>query len=371
MSKNQRVIPSTEQVERAIQIARIASTNDESRAWGALNDAYLLELPAKEDWTFLLATSSLTTDARYNTGTATVNTGATAVTFSSDVTLPTGVVGWRVKFTDNANVYDVTVRSNATACTIAPALSEDRNVSSGAYNLFNPYYALAGDFDRFPKNGGLQLWQGGKPTPVPEKPIQNHYNEQSASPGRPEYCRLVAPNTAGVARTELVPPPIKAYAMPYDYFYTPPPLRETTAGSCTVTASATSVAFQTGARISEMTTGMFFRVDAFGTGADSEWYRILAVSEANSTATLQTAFGVSGATSANYTVCSAPQFPLILQHALMWDTVKRLLGDQNDATFTYADSMQTAAINDAKRLYKSRVYSQPIETILEDYQYRR
>lgn len=372
MSKNTRQLPATEIVEQSIQITRVETTNDESRTWGAMNAEYLLALPFKEDWSFQLASSALVATAKYITGTASVNTGATAVTFSSDVTLPATIVGnARIKFNDNPNVYAITVRDNTTACTISPPLSEDRNVVSGAYTISFPFYSLAADFNRFPKNGGLTFWQGGKPTPIPEKAIQTHYADQTTSPSRPSYCRLMAPDTAGNARVELVPGPDKAYVFPYDYLYVPPPLRETTGGTATIAANGTTVAFHGVTTIAEASTGWFFRIDAFGVGADSEWYPVLALSAAASSATLQTAFGVSGATSANYTLSAAPQLPLVLHQALLQGTVKRLLTDQNDSAFVVADSLQTAAINDAKRLYKSRIYGQDIDMVMEDYQYRR
>lgn len=367
MSKNQRVIPATEVVERAITISR--AQGDEVRAWGAMQDIYSQEIPAAADWTFLLASSSLTTDAKYATGTASVNTGATAVTFTG-ATIPTGTTGWRIRFNDNPNVYDWTYVSSSNG-TISPALSEDKNLSGSAFTLFNPFYTLAANFDRFPKNGGLQLWQGAKPTPIPEIALQDYYDEFSASPGRPAKCRLIAPNTADVLRVELGPPPDKQYVMPYDYLYAPASLRETTGGVATVAASGTGATFQGAVRMAEMVTGMMFRIDAFGDDADSEWHRIIAVSEANSNVTFQNTFTTSAANSANYTVCTVPVYPVVLHGALLQGVVKRLLADQNDKTFIYADSLQGAAIMDAKRLYKTRIYNQEIDTVFDEYHFRR
>ena len=367
MGKLTRVIPATEVVERSITISR--AQGDDLRAWGALNDIYLQELPAQADWTFLMATSALSTSARYITGTATVNTGATAVTFTG-ATIPSGTTGWRMRFNDNPNVYDWTFVSSSNG-TIAPALSEDRNISGGAFTLFNPYYTLATNFDRFPKNGGLQLWQGAKPTPVPEMPIQEYFDEFSASPGRPAKCQLIAPDTLNRAQVELVPPPDKVYLMPYHYIYAPTPLRETTGGVATVAASGTGATFQGAVRVGEMVTGMYFRIDNFGEDADSEWHQIVSVSAANSNVTFQSTFTTSAANSANYTVCNVPVYPLVLHGALLHGVVKRLLADQNDKTFIYTDSLQTAAINDAKRLFRTRTYNQEIETVFDEYHYRR
>ena len=370
MSKTIRELPATELIERAQTTARLASTNDEARAWGALNDVYLQELPAQADWTFLLASSAIVAIPKYTTGTVSVNTGATAATFSAAASLPANLDQGRIRFNDNANVYAFT-RTGATGGTISPTLSGDVNVSAGAYTLYMPTYALAADFDRFPKNGGLQVWQGAKPTAVPEVPLQEYYADFTASPSVPQKCRLIAPDTAGVLRVELGPPPDKAYLFPYDYFYTPPPLRESTGGVATVTAGATGATFQSTPRLGVVTSGWYFRLDANGTGADSEWYRIQAVSEAQSSVTFLNTFAGSAANSANYTLCMVPQLPLVLQGALLHGVTKRLLADQSDETFIYVDSLQTAAINDAKRLYRTRVYSQEVDTILTEFNYRR
>ena len=370
MAKNIRELPATELVERAIQIARIETTNDESRVWGALHDAYTRDLPYRADWQPLLASAVLATSAKYVTGTITATTGSTTVTFSSDVSLNAAHTGWRLRINDNPNIYAF-VYANATSGTITPPLSEDRNVTAGAYTLFQPVYPLASDFDRFPKNGGLQLWQGGRPTPIPEVPIQEYYSDFTASPARPSRCRLIGPDTAGNQQVEVGAPPDKAYAMPYDYFRLPEPLRETTAGTATIAANGTTVTLHAGARVAEATSGWYFRIDTFGDKADSEWYRVLALSAAGSTLTLQTAFGVSGATSANYTLCNAPALPSLFHGALLHGMVKYLLADQNDKNFVYADSMESAIYNDAKRLYKTRTYNQNVDTVLTEYHFRR
>lgn len=367
MGKLTREIPSTELVERALTIAR--ALDDEVRAWGALNDVYGQEVPAQADWNFLLVSSSLTCEAKYVTGTVAVNTGATAVSFTS-ATIPAALDGGRIKFNDNPNVYSF-ARLATTSGTITPALSEDKNISGGAFTLYQPVYTLPEAFNRFPKNGGLQTWQGGRPTPIEEVAIQDYYEDFSASPSRPIKCRLVETDSIGRQRIELGPPPDKAYVLPMDYLYNPPVLRETTGGVCTVNAGSSAPTFQGAVRLAEVTTGMFFRVDAFGVDADSEWYRIIGISQANSTVTLQTAFALSGATSANYTICSALLMPMLLQGAVLHGVVKRLLADQNDQTFIYADSMQSAAVHDAKRLYRTRTYNQEIDTVFSEYHYRR
>lgn len=369
MSKNTKELPATELVERAAEISRMGSVNDTSRIWGALNDVYVRELPSKEDWTFLLMSSALTCTAPYTTGTITATTQNTTVTFSADATITAAMTGRKIKLNTNPNIYDFTY-ANATGGTLNVGLSESVNATGDSYSIFQPVYGLATDFDRFPKNGGLQLWQGQRPTPIPEDPIQTYYTDYQATPARPSKCRLVNPDTAGTPQVELVPAPDKAYLLPYDFLYRPQPLRETTQGTVTTVASATTATFHAGARLSEMSTGMYLRVNAFGTGAHSEWYRILAINQATSAVTLTAAWGVSGATSAGYTVCSAPQYPILLHNGLLEGTVLRLLQDQNDPSYAATSAQYNVTVATAKKLFKSRVYNQEIDTALQDARFR-
>ena len=370
MAKNLEAIPFTELVERVVQIARVDSDNDRSRARGAVQDVYVRKVPQEEDWSFWLASSAVTCDPEYKTGTVTVTTQATACTFDGGASLSAGMTGRKIKFNDNNDVYTLTF-SNTTAATITPPLSGDVSISGGAFSIFQPTYALAADFDRFPKNGGLQLFQGGRPTILPEAGFQNFKAEYTPSPGTPARCRLVSFGTTGVPHAELNPPPLKAINLPYDYLRRPVALRETSAGTCTVSANGTTVTFHAGARLAESSTGWYLRINAFGTGADSEWYRVLGIASATSTATLQLAFGVSGATSAGYVLSAAPDMPEKLHIAVQHGAVTLVTADQNDELYQLYEAKYRETINEGKRTYKTRIYGQEVDMIFTDFNYRR
>ena len=370
MSKTTTELPFTELVERLQEIARIDSTNDSGRARGAINHAYTKELPREEDWSFLLVSSAISCVAKYDAGTVTATTQDTTVTFSAAATITAGMTGRKIKFTGNPDVYDFT-RTGDTAGTIAPQLSGDANITAGAYVIFQPRYQLSSTFERFPKNGGLQLFQGGVPTILPETPIQEYYSDYTSSPGTPATCRVVDNvGTDGVPYVEVAPPPSKAVNLPYDYFRKLLPLRETTGGVATIAAGATAVTGQSGTLFTEAQSGWYFRINAFGTGEDSEWYRVLAVTH-NSALVLQTAFGLSGATSANYTLCAAPAIPARLHDAILFKGVQLVTADQNDPLFQFYGGLYAKSIVDAKRLFKTRVYSQTVHTDLEEFHFRR
>jgi len=137
-----------------------------------------------------------------------------------------------------------------------------------------------------------------------------------------------------------------------------------------ISASGTTVTGDINTLFSQANTGDYFRINAFGVSGDSEWYRIISIS-GNSGLTLQTAFGLSGATSASYTICSAPQMPAKMHPAILYGSLLQLSADQDDP-MTQAYNLKLAEVlSDGKRLYKTRIYNQQIHNMGEEYLYRR
>ena len=362
MAKNINELPFTEIVERASQLARERS-DVSNKVRGIVNDIYIREIARKEDWSFLLASSTITVRREYNTGTiVTANTGATTVTFSTDVALDATYTGYKLKISGNPYVYDFTYES-ATSGTIQPPISGDTNAGGNTYSLVLPNYSLPTDFDRFPKNGGLVDFTGTTDKIIPESAYQDFLSDYRSSPTN---------IAAGNSILEINPPPKIAKSYRTDYFLRPRPMRETTAGVInSISASGTTVTGSAGTtRFSEATTGDYFRVDAFGKAGDSEWYRIIAIAN-NSSLTLQTAFGLSGATSANYTICSAPQMPVRLHPAILYGTILQLSADQDDPMIQGYIQKYAEVLSDGKRLYKTRIYNQDIHHLGEEWLYRR
>ncbi len=349
-------------------MARIAD-DGLARVRAAVQDEYK-DIRNKEDWTFMIVGSAIACTAPYTTGVASVNTQDTVVTFSSDVSITAAFTGRKIKFNDNGNVYDFT-QNGTTGGTISPPLSGDSNVSSGAYSIFQDTYALPNDFSRFPRNVALLNQQGGRNTPIKEaKSYESWVVNYNPSPSVPDKCRVIESGTAGLQAVQLNPPPSKAYVFPYSYVRDLPSLRETTAGFADIATNGTAITGSAGTtRFTEAATGSFFRINAFGKKDDSEWYRVIAVGN-NSSATLQTAFGLSGVTTAGYTLSMAPLMPELMHSILIYGGLMRILSDQSDPQYAWASSMKSATLTDARRLYKSRDYSQEIEGVWEDYYYR-
>ena len=198
MSKNIDVIPFTELVERTSEIAR-ERADVKPKIRGYVNDVYTREIGRKWDWNFLLVGSTLTMRQRYNTGTVSANTGDTAVTFSSDVSLDSSNTGAKLSINGNNYIYDC-VFSQTTSLTIQPSLSGNANVSGASYNLFYPLYSLPANFDRFPKNGGLSDYQGNTQKVIQETPFQEWGINYSATPSDTiDRLRIIGTDTAGNA----------------------------------------------------------------------------------------------------------------------------------------------------------------------------
>lgn len=371
MSTNTQEIPFTELVERVQKLGRIGdNTMDKIR--GVVNDMYVREIPAKFDWNFLFAESSLTTVQEYHTGTVSMNTGDTAVSLSSG-TFPSTCAGYKIKFSGNDTVYDVILYSNATSITISPALQGAQNLSGASYSLYQSKYSLSEDFDRFPKPGGVYRWTGGKKQVLEEvqyaKYINDYYNSTASVPSN---TRVIGTDTKGCPIVELIPPPRDSKVYGYDYIRYVAPMFETTAGTITsINAGGTIVSASSANFTSALTDGScFFRVDNLGKGSDSTWYRILSVQNDNQL-TLATAFANTSITVAQYTICQAPNYPVRMHVGLIYGALRNLMVDQNDPNAQFYHSQYAQVMSDAKKIYVSRPYSQDITGVFEDYRYRR
>ena len=368
MPKNLRgEIPYTELVERSAATSRTGSVNDLPRVRGVVNDIATKEIGGKFDWNFLESQSSLTCIEKYSTGTVSGTTAGTQLTFSGSV-ITAGMTGRKIKIGGNDVVYDFTY-TDASGGTVNPPVAGTQNITSQSFNIFQPKYALAPDFDRFPIKGGLILWQGGQKTIIPEKRHIQYYDEYSSAPGTPSACRVIENDTAGNPQVELVPPPQYGIAMGYDYFKTLKPMRETSMGTIAITSSSTAVT-GTGTRFLEATTGDYLRVNANGTKEDSEWYRISAISH-NSALTLAALFVNSSVSGADYVICPAPDMPVQLHLAILHGAVRELTGGQDDPMYAYHNVKMAEILSDAKVRYVTRMDSVELEGDYKDWDYRR
>ncbi len=373
MAKNISEIPFTELCERTHELAR-ERIDSRSKVRGIVNDFYVREFPRKMDWNFFMTQSTITVQGQYNTGTITATTGSTTVTFSSDVVLTQSNNLWWLKIAGNDYVYQFTY-SNATGGTLNVPLGGTVNATNASYNLFQPYYSLATNFDRFPKNGGLILFQGGQEQIISELAYQDWAIYYSPTPTQiASYCRLYGTDTAGSTILEINPPPQVALSYRYDYFIRPSPMRENTAGLIgNVGNNSTTVTGDSNTQFTRSNVGDYFRVDALGTASDSEWYKIISIN-GDSSLTLQIPFlnsVNSSVTSASYTICGAPQMPYKMHPAILYGSILQVSVDQNDPMIQAYNTKFAEVLSDGKRLYVSRIYNQQVHNMGEEYLYRR
>lgn len=368
MSKNIPEIPLTEIIERVMDITR-APENSRYRVKAACNDIYCREIPFKWDWNFLLASSSIITEKEYTTGSLSVNTGSTSVVFSSDVSIDASATGKQLKVSGNDVVYDFTY-SNATAGTITPSFQGPSNASANSYSIYQSEYTLADNFDRFPKNGGVYKWIGGKKEILEEESFQEESKYFAGSPSTPEKVRLVETDTLGRQMIRFRPAPNSAKVYGYDYIKKLSPLTENTAGTISINSQGTAVTGDASCKFTQSSVGDYLRVDSRGTRDESTWYRIASITN-DTSLTLCSAFENLNVTSANYVISKAPDIPAKMHPAIIYGAIRSIIVDQSDPNAMYYVNKYSETLNDAKRLYVSRVYNQKVETIAEEFLYRR
>lgn len=373
MSKNTVELPYTEIVERVKSITR-SPDNAIEKIRGVVQDMYTRDIPTKHDWTFLMASSAITTVGEYKTGTVSATTGSNILTFSSDVVLINSMNRRKVKLAGNQVTYEID-SIGTSAVRITPTFLGDNNITSGSFTIFQPVYALAGDFDRFPKDGGVYKWSGGNKEILPEEPYQEYAENYSGQPSIPDKVRIIGTDTAGNTLIEFSPAPKDSKVYGYDYYRRLSPLMETSAGNISsIPAKSTTVTGYTNSRFvdagTDSNTLNFLRIDVYGKGQDSSWYP--ATINHDSSITLRLSFANSAVTtSANYVISNVPKIPTMLHPAIMYGAAAHILADQNDDMAAVYMGRYAQVLSDAKRIYVSRTYSQDIHGVQEDWEYRR
>lgn len=372
MAKNINEIPYTEIFERVQKLSRTGE-NNATKIRGVIQDIYKLEIPAKFDWNFLITSSGVTVVNEYHDGVLTVTTGDTTVYGSGGAAFDASMVGRKIKPGSNDANYDIISYLDSTALTINPSFQGATNVAGVAYSIYQPVYTLAPDFDRFPKPGGVYRWSGGSKQILPEDQYANYLSDFQTTATTPQKTRLVGCDTLGCQQFEFLPAPKQAANYGYDYLRTPKMLQENTQGTINSITANSNIVNGIGTRFTEAKTNglWWFRVDQFGTGQDSTWYRIKTISH-DSQMTLATTFCNSSVTAgASFTICSSPDMPSRMHVAIIYGALRGLEVDQNDPNSVFYHSQYAQVLSDAKRIYVSRPYSQELTGAMEDYRYRR
>lgn len=351
------IIPFSELFERLMTLSKIDSFNNEDYAKGLINDAYTRALPGIGDWNPITKDAWVQASASYNTGTVACAAGSTALTGNGTAwtAAMTYGNGWRIKFAGLNNIYEFTYASPTTA-TINPALEGFTDLTAQGYNLFRDEYPLPLDFDRFLKNGSLYAMQGGRLyKTISESPRDKFREEFFPEPLDPILrCMLTRVDANGCRLVRVNPPPKTARLYPIDYIQKITPMREYTVGTVTVTTNSATVTGVGTNFVSNVTAGMYFRVDSFGQGDSSKWYQVLSVNSATQL-TLTSVYEDANDSGVEYTCCSSPSaFPSEFHEFILYEAVSVAVASADDPNTQIIIARRSDVLNRLNKNYKSR-----------------
>lgn len=187
------------------------------------NQDLYLQGAEKMPWAERRAT--ITTHARYTTGTLTATRGSTTITGSStawNTANDDGVAnmraGGKITIAGQQEVYSITAVADDTSATISPAYIGDTE-SSLTYTYFEDEYALASDFAR-PLD--LRAFDTGRTIKlVGRQDFRRMYPRNRVPTSRIRHATLLdlpfSGSTTPVRKVQFAPPPSDVQIIHYDY----------------------------------------------------------------------------------------------------------------------------------------------------------
>jgi hypothetical protein len=169
--------------------------------------------------------ATITTHARYTTGTLTATRGSTALTGSGtawNTTNSDGVAnmraGGRITISGQQEVYSVVSVGSDTAAVISPAFIGTTD-SGLSYTYFEDEYALASDFSR-PLD--LRAFDSGRTIKLlGRQDFRRAYPRNRIPSSQVRHATLLdlpfSGSTVPVRKVQLAPPPSDVQLIPYDY----------------------------------------------------------------------------------------------------------------------------------------------------------
>ena len=326
----QSVYPFTQIYEDVMKEMRESSTEDtvKSKYRRRVNQIYMHDIPSRYEWDWMRRTGNLSVLEVYQDGTILAIEGSTALVGTGTTWFTGGIdyTGWRIKLSGDNTIYTFTPLSDTTA-TISPAFL-GTTAAGQVYTLYQNVYTLPSDFSKWPiKKPRVFYYIAGFQTEVrwlndPEFQRRSTYIPNLWPYGWREYPNLT---TLGLRQLEIVAPLTQNMSFGIEYLKAFNEMYEVTA---TVAAGCTATKVLTSANIaSNISVGMFLRDDTYG-----EWSKITAVAADTSAGLGITVQGLRTVPVAadTLTVCSAPEYPLTMQHALFYGACMLTGLEQND-----------------------------------------
>lgn len=104
------------------------------------------DISGRQNWSFMLGHEIIQTIADITTGTVSINTGSTSLTFSSAPS--SSVTNYFIKFSDTNNWYKISSHTaGSTSATLSQSFGGSSNISAGTYTLRKLFYATSTPFD--------------------------------------------------------------------------------------------------------------------------------------------------------------------------------------------------------------------------------
>jgi hypothetical protein len=165
------------------------------------------EIAGTWDWPFLRKLDIIQTVADYTTGTVSVSSGGTTITFSAGPSV--SLANRFIKFSSTDNWYQITAHTaSALTATIDPAYGPSSALSSGTFTVRKIYYGIDSTMDNI-SDVKLSIDSGRL---ISLSPI---YSENAlsflGSSGRPEGYGVGVPTSAGLPQLFLFPTPDDVY----------------------------------------------------------------------------------------------------------------------------------------------------------------
>lgn len=347
--------PYTELFEVAqTELVRESASGVEAKYQGAVNQAYMNDMPSQLPEKYIRKEGFITTMAAYTAGTITVATGSTTVIGAS--------TSWTSGLSDsylNVNGYNRLNRvtfTNATVLTLKNSLTWTESSGSGkTYTLLQDRYSLASDFSYLSADN-------------PEQPnvvsyMVNGYRSQLFPVTNQEYDRIIVPTTSaffsqytqkwdnGTPYLHIYPFPLNVDIISYWYMPVLTAMTEYTTGTVTLTTGTSVVGSGTLFTSINSANTFYFRNDADGTGSASQWYKINSF-DSDTGITLANRFAGTSGVGVTFTISEASKWPERFDDAMLFKACLIMDPDNVQSpkwTTLYTEAISTDKMVEAKR----------------------
>lgn len=327
------------------ELVREAASGVEAKYMGAINQAYMNDLPSSLPERYIRKEGFITTMAAYTAGTVTVASGSTTILGSS--------TSWTSAQSDSyisVSGYNRLPRvtyTNSTVLTLKNSLTWTESSGTGkSYVLLQDRYQLASDFSYLIADN-------------PEEPnavsyMVNGYKVFLHPETNESFDRIIVPTYSsffslytqkwdlGVPYLHFYPFPQNADVISYIYVPVLTAMTEYTTGTVTLTTGTAVVGSGTLFTSINSANTYYLRNDADGTGSASLWYKVSSF-DSDTAITLTSRFAGTSGASISYTISEISKWPERFDDAMVYKAC--VIMDPDNVQSPKWTSLYTEAIN--------------------------